>query len=223
MRQIPWEFDSTIIRETSSYLATQTWLEHAVNTPGLWGLIGPPGVGKTFGAVAYALRHNIPYICPLPRKTDSINPFVRELCEVLGIKGRDLLRALYEFAEQTALRLIIDEAVRLKRPQLEVIRDLYDRHSICAVLIGTDELSHKLREYDTISHRVVGVFNVPPLSEDDLVLIYGDAEVARAAYKRTGGNWRHLDRLHERLQVFPSITSAIVHEVARGCILEKVR
>jgi hypothetical protein len=225
MRHIPWHWNEAAIRETTSYCAVQAWLEEATNTPGLWALIGPPGVGKTFGAVSYAIQNQVDYICPTPRKSDTPTAFARELCSVLGVVSTNgsPIDALYAHCENARVRLIIDEAVRLSRTQLELIRDLSDRYPIAVVLVGTDNLARKLAYYDTIVHRIAGVFQVPPLTLSDLRMLIGDAGVAESVYKRTGGNWRYICRILERLDNYPVQTPGVVHEIADQVILDPAR
>ena len=219
MRHTPWQFSEAAIRETSSYCAVQTWLEEATQSPGLWLLVGPPGVGKTFGAVAYAARESIPYIC-VPPATESVSALARELCAAIGIADGNPIRALYAHCESARVRLVIDEAARLNRPQFELVRDLSDRDPISAVFIGTDTLPKKLVYYDTIVHRIAGVFSVPPLTLADLRLLLGDAAAAEATYKRTKGNWRHLARVLERLDNIDAPSPLVVHKIADEVILD---
>ena len=220
MRHIPWHWDESQIRETSSYCAVQNWIEGATESPGLWLLVGPPGVGKTFGAVSYAAREGIPYICVPTGLGESVSALARVLCSALSIADGNPIRALHAHCEHAHVRLIIDEAVRLNRPQLELIRDLADRYPLSAVLIGTDTLPKKLVYYDTIVHRVSGVFNVPPLTLGDLRLLLNDTAVAEATYKRTKGNWRHLARVLERLENLDAPTPAGVHKIADEVVLD---
>jgi replication-associated recombination protein RarA len=222
MRHTPWQWNEAAIRETSSYCAVQTWLEEATQSPGLWLLVGPPGVGKTFGAVAYAARESIPYIC-VPPATESVSALARELCAAIGVADGNPVRALYAHCESAQVRLIIDEAARLNRPQFELVRDLSDRYPISAVFIGTDTLPKKLVYYDTIVHRIAGVFSVPPLTLADLRLLLGDTAAAETAYKRTKGNWRYICRILERLENYPAQTPGIVHEIAEQVILDPAR
>jgi hypothetical protein len=54
-------------------------------------------------------------------------------------------------------------------------------------------------------------------------MLIGDAGVAESVYKRTGGNWRYICRILERLENYPAQTPGIVHEIADQVILDPAR
>ncbi|RMH32693.1 MAG: ATP-binding protein [Acidobacteria bacterium] len=229
MRRIPqvtWVFDEGKIIETSAYQATQEWLDEACSSPGIWVLLGEPGVGKTFGATHYALRNRIPYITPPPDRDLTVRRWLRYLAVHLAPDHNpndDPYYLLCDWAESQPLtRVIIDEAVRLRRPCLDALRDLHDRYPVTIVLIGTSELERKLQHYDTIVHRVCGVWRVPPLNTKDIEALYEvPRDVAATIYSRTGGNYRHLALLIDRLQRVPTtaITTGLVNTLADRYIL----
>lgn len=227
--QITWQYDESRIIHTTAYEATQDWLDEATNTPGIWALLGEPGVGKTFGAIAYALKHHIPFLTPPPDTDITVRKWFRYLAIHLLPEHNpndDPYYALCDWCETNALsRLILDEAVRLNRKCLDALRDLHDRYPVSIVLIGTSQLERKLSHYDTLVHRVCGVWRIPPLNLKDIETLFDgiDKRAAIAIYNRTGGNYRHLARLAERLQQMPTsaITPGVVHSLADRYILTK--
>lgn len=224
--QIPWTYDEGKIVHTQAYEATQEWLDEACSSPGIWVMLGDPGVGKTFGASAYAIRNRIPYLAPPPDRDLTVRRWLRYLAVHLAPDynlSDDPYYLLCDWAESQPLaRVIIDEAVRLRRPYLDALRDIYDRYPTTIVLIGTTELERKLQHYDTIIHRVCGVLRVPPLSIRDIQTVFEVShEVATAIYNRTGGNYRHLALLANRLGQVPTtaITPGLVNTLADRYIL----
>lgn len=224
--QTPWMFDEAAIVCTSAYSQTQFWLEEAMNTPGLWLLLGEPGVGKTFGALSYAVRNNIPYILP-PPDDPSVKKFLRYIAKHIISEVEvttDAFIALCEWCEHNTIsRLIIDEAVRLNRSCLEALRDLNDRYPSTFLFVGTETLKRKIAYYDTIVHRIAGVFRVPNFDEHDVMKMFPDLETdaVHAMYERTRGNYRHLMQIVRRIENLPSesVTTTLINNIADRYIL----
>jgi DNA transposition AAA+ family ATPase len=111
--------------------------------------------------------------------------------------------------------LIVDEADRLSMPELEEIRDRYDRATFAdgtgVVLIGLPGIEKRLARYPQLYSRVGVVHHFRPLSEEELRFIlahkwqevgltfspddYTDAEALAAIARITGGNVRLVQRL----------------------------
>jgi DNA transposition AAA+ family ATPase len=115
--------------------------------------------------------------------------------------------------------LIVDEADRLKMPELEEIRDRYDRANFAdgvgVVLIGLPGIEKRLARYPQLYSRIGFVHHFRPLSEEELRFIlahkwqevgltfspddYTDAEALAAIARITGGNFRLVQRLFAQI------------------------
>lgn len=107
--------------------------------------------------------------------------------------------------------VIVDEADRLKFPNLEQLRDIYDRGHFGLVLIGMPGIERRLARYGQFYSRVGFVHQFRPLSADELRFLleqkwqelgftldlstFDDVEAMTAVIRITGGNFRLLQRL----------------------------
>ncbi len=224
MRGLPqydWRFRLDKVKETSAYRLTQEWLETALDTPGIWLLIGESGTGKTWGAAAYAEQHSIPFVTPLAKGSENANAQLRYIASVVlpdYEQHRNPNYALLEWCLETYKpRLIIDEVSRLPRATLDALRDLTDRTPVSMVWIDTPKFEQKLKNnyYDTIVHRINQRFNVPTLTTSDIALVVGlDGEIARCLHEQTRGNFRHLTRILENLREM-ELTVPLVQAIAK--------
>jgi DNA transposition AAA+ family ATPase len=208
---------------------------------------GPPGVGKTLSARHYArwdaiedglaaqwttLGADIPPTlaeCHTLVSTPTVITTPRRLDEELmwlSVHVNELVRAARDAAalppparRSVVALLIADEADRLKLPELEVLRDRYDRASFQdgagVVLIGLPGIEKRLARYPQLYSRIGFVHHFQPLSEEELRFIlahkwqelgltfspddYTDAEALAAIARITGGNFRLVQRLFSQI------------------------
>jgi len=203
---------------------------------------GPPGVGKTLAARHYArwddveaglaeqrttLGADIPpdlADCHALISTPTVTTTPRRLGEDLmwlSTNVNDLIRSAREAAElPPSPLLIVDEADRLTMPELEELRDRYDRANfrggVGVVLIGLPGIEKRLARSPQLSSRVGFVHHVRPLSEEELRFILAhkwqevglrfspdddtDAEALAAIARITGGNFRLVQRLFAQIE-----------------------
>ncbi|MDP9365823.1 MAG: AAA family ATPase [Chloroflexota bacterium] len=121
--------------------------------------------------------------------------------------------------------LIVDEADCLKMPELEEIRDRYDRANFAdgvgVVLIGLSGIEKRLARYPQLYSRIGFVHHFRPLGEEELRFIlahkwrevgltfspddYTDAGVLTAITRITGGNFRLAQRLFAQIGLVQEI------------------
>jgi DNA transposition AAA+ family ATPase len=208
---------------------------------------GPPGVGKTLSArhdarwddvEAGLLEQRTTLGADIPPDlagchtlvyTPSVAITPRRLGNDLGTSSltfNELVRAAREAAawppsprHSVVELLIVDEADRLKLPELEVLRDRFDRagfhDGVGLVLIGLPGIEKRLARYPQLYSRVGFVHHYRPLGADELRFVlahkwaelgltfapddYTDAEALAAIARITGGNFRLVQRLFAQI------------------------
>jgi DNA transposition AAA+ family ATPase len=209
---------------------------------------GPPGVGKTLSARHYArwddvedglteqrttLGADIPpdlADCRTLVYTPTVATTPRRLGEDLtwlSATFNELVRSARQAADlappprrSVVELLIVDEADRLKMPELEELRDRYDRANfrdgVGVVLIGLPGIEKRLARYPQLYSRVGFVHHFRPLGEEELRFIlahkwrevglrfspddWTDAEALAAIARITGGNFRLVQRLFAQIE-----------------------
>src|SRR4051812_39675312 len=208
---------------------------------------GPPGVGKTLSARHYArwddveaglteqrttLGADIPpdlagchTLVYTPRVTTTPRRLSDHL-DTLSLTFNELVRSAREASavppsprRSVVELLIVDEADRLKLPELEVLRDRFDRASfgdgVGVALIGLPGIETRLARFPQLFSRVGFVHHSRPLGVEELRFVlahtwaelgltfapddYTDAEALVAITRITGGNFRLVQRLFSQV------------------------
>ena len=221
----PITYDETRLRETQPYRATLAFLREVYGSKVMAVLEGEPGVGKTFGALSFAKKYNIPFITVVERVILEKSPsrfFRTVVAEITGHQPAslwDALEALEHWASNgNAPRTIfLDEAQWLTGKALDVFRRLHDFTGITILLIGHEgELVKLLSRYPQARDRVAMRFVVPPLSFSDIELLHGadfNGELLQAIYDLTQGNFRRLQRVVSHLFAYAAAKKKLTTEL----------
>lgn len=203
---VPFSYDEALLRETKPYKATVAYLRKVCQHKCLALLEGEPGVGKTFGALTFARRNNIPFITIVERVLLEKAPakfFKAVASEIVGYEPTSLWDAidrLYDWAlnGRQSPAIFLDEAQWLTGKALDVFRRLHDFTGLTILFIGHQgELGKLFARYPQAADRVVFRFNIPHLSLEDLRILHPDLseEVRQSLYEMTNGNFRRVVRL----------------------------
>jgi len=221
----PVTYDEAKLRETQPYRATWTFLREVVGSRCIAVLEGEPGTGKTFGALSFARRYNIPFITVVERVILEKSPsrFFRTIvAEITGHQPAslwDALEALEFWASNgNAPRTIfLDEAQWLTGKALDVFRRLHDFTGLTILLIGHEgEIVKLLSRYPQARDRVAMRFVVPPLSFSDIELLHSadfSGELLQAIFDLTQGNFRRLQRVVSHLFAFAAAKKKLTTEL----------
>jgi DNA transposition AAA+ family ATPase len=208
---------------------------------------GPPGVGKTLSARHYARWDDVEAVLTEQRTTlgadiapdladgdtlvytPSVTVTPRRVSNDVGALSLTFNALVRSAREAAALPpsprrsvvelLIVDEADRLKLPELEVLRDRFDRANfgdgVGVALIGLPGIEKRLVRYPQLFSRVGFVHHYRPLGAEELRFVlahkwaelgltfapddYTDAEALAAIARITGGNFRLVQRLFSQI------------------------
>jgi DNA transposition AAA+ family ATPase len=129
--------------------------------------------------------------------------------------GRNDFSRPWSMPDPTEL-LIVDEVDRLKMPNLEQLRDIYDRSHVGLVLIGMPGIEKRMARYPQLYSRVGFVHHFRTLSVNEMHFIlahkwqqlgltldpedFTDHEALVAIIQITGGNFRLIQRLFTQIE-----------------------
>ena len=218
--------------------------------------LGPAGVGKTLSARRYAhwdlaerlleqwgprepTDHKI-YAALARSRTVFYTPPVKSTYKQLVQDLNELLTRVdicidehvrepglihRGVVEHTKL-IIIDESERLSPPQLEYLRDRFDRRALGLLLIGMPGLERRLEAYPQLYSRIGFAHRYQPLTDDELAFVltrhwkrlgitlnlddFTDAQAVAAISRITRGNFRLLHRLFTQIERILKINSLSV-------------
>jgi len=198
-------------------------------------LSGPVGLGKTEAIIQRSSRDGHPLI--RAKRAWNIRWMLSELSEALGLAPAYRTQDLYV---QVRDRLIaqkpvvyIDELdhVISNKDLIETLRDLSDETGAKIVLIGMEGVRSRIAKYPVLDSRISVFIEFTELSEADVATVIQEAlpprtdeeherDALRLAAKLTGGNFRRLADLIDKLDVqmrmgkMGHITLSLVREVA---------
>jgi DNA transposition AAA+ family ATPase len=165
---------------------------------------GRAGRGKTRTAIWYAVQNpQAVYVLFIDGMT--IPQLLREICfEIAGLRPRSFYDCLVEIEKNTKLKrrlILIDEADKMPKKHIEMLRGVNERCLAPIVLIGEEMLTSKVNEERRLKSRVRRVVQFEPLSVSDVVTFYEvavglspDPAVALKLWERAQGDFRVIVR-----------------------------
>lgn len=161
---------------------------------------GRAGRGKTKTAIWYTVQNPQDAVYVLYIDGMSIPQLAREICyEVTGLRPRSFYDCLIEIEKTTRIKrklILIDEADKMPKKYIEMLRGFNERCLCPVVLIGEETIS-KLDEERRLKSRVRRIVNFEPLTVSDVVTFYQmavgidvDPSVAVLLWERAKGDFR---------------------------------
>lgn len=138
--------------------------------PGIVEFHGPSGFGKTYAACFAMNEYNAVYVeakSVWTRKAVLI-AIARELGIVPGHTMSDILSQVSERLALSGRPLIIDEMDHIvNQGAVEVIRDIYEGSGSPILLIGEEQLPHKLEKWERFHGRILDFIAAQPADAED--------------------------------------------------------
>ena len=209
------------------------WLDYAGKHQTITLIEGQQGLGKSVTAQAFARaegqRDRVIYVeCP-DAETITAGWLLRQIAATAGVPApngiskcalkRDLARAI---RKRDGL-LLVDEACRLRRGILDMLRWMHDAHPfediatpMPMVLMGGPQLLSVVSRNEELASRVGYYRRMRPLTRkevSDLFTAYS-ADVARVVYEATNGKMRRLIAMGEHLNDYCSRRSRTPAQVS---------
>ncbi len=141
----------------------------AKELPKLITFSGYSGFGKTYSAAFNAIKHNCCYIEIGASWTTKvlIEKLILESGGLVKPKGNlaEKVDLLVEIIKETGQILIIDEFDHIAHEKpLNIIREIHDRTNNPIILIGEENLPHKLASFERFHNRVADWITAKPCS-----------------------------------------------------------
>jgi len=154
--------------------ALQRAQDRPPHLPGLVVMHGPSGYGKSTAAAYAANKLRAYYV-------EAKSTWTRKalLLAILREMGVQPARTLYEMADQVSEQLvlsrrplIIDEFDYLvDKRATEIVKDLYEGSGAAIMIIGEEQLPHKLKAWEKVDGRVLRWVSARPVSLEDTELL----------------------------------------------------
>jgi hypothetical protein len=180
-------------------------------------VFGEPGVGKTITAlhiIAEWRKRGKPKA--LYTEVDvGASPagvatkLLRVMADIRPANASDALRIIENLSmEQELVLILLDEAERLSRQSIEMVRAIYDRTRVPIMLIGMLDILRELRSHKKFYSRIGIAYHYEPLSHDQLAELLGrlhpqlrgidpieEGRLLEYIYRATRGEFRRINRL----------------------------
>lgn len=188
-----------------------------IETKDMGVIYGDPGVGKTFTAkrmVDKWQKRGYPKIVYTEVDVGSTpsgiaKKILKVLADLRPANAADTARIIENLTQEHELELIIlDEAERLNRHSLEMVRSIYDRTGVPILLIGMTDILRKLRSHKKFYSRIGIAYRFKQLTFnqlteyiDELYPLFKNTnkqklpDLLKFLYESTRGEFRRINRL----------------------------
>ena len=188
-----------------------------IETRDMGVIYGDPGVGKTLTTEYITARwHRRGYPKAICAEADVgstpvgvAKTILKGLADLRPANAADMARIIANLARRQKVELItIDEAERLNRHCLEMVRSIYDKTKVPVMLIGMTDIVRKLKSHKKFYSRIGMAYYFEPLSYEQLAQhlsilhpLLADIDPATEKrllafiYQATRGEFRRINRL----------------------------
>ncbi|WP_245578217.1 AAA family ATPase [Marinobacterium litorale] len=163
------------VAETANLGLCDVALERAIDRtgslPGMVCMFGPSGFGKSVAATHVACRRRAYYI--QAKSVWSRRHTLAAILHEMGVQpGKATIPQMLDMvAQELALSgrpLIVDEMDHLvEKNVVELIRDIYESSQAAILLIGEEQLPHKLKKWERFHGRILNWVPAQPVSLED--------------------------------------------------------
>lgn len=158
-------------------VAIERSLSRSYGLPGIVGLSGPSGWGKSVAATIIANRRRAYYV--EARSVWTRQSALEAILKEMSIRPESTIsNMLNQVAQELALSnrpLIIDEMDYLAKNEsgVNLIRDIYDSSQGTVMVIGEERLPEKLKKYENFHGRFLAWVKAQPVTHDDAIKLAG--------------------------------------------------
>lgn len=148
--------------------------------PGLVGMYGPSGFGKSLAAAWVTARHRAYYVQASDFWTKKA--MLKDICRAMGLMFKpgdtvdDMAKMVCAQLEQSGRPLILDDFDYVVDKNLvEAIRSIYEGSKAAILIIGEEAMPQKLKKWERFHGRILDWFPAQPPSIEDareLALLY---------------------------------------------------
>ena len=138
--------------------ALERAMKRAPHLPGIVAMYGHAGIGKTLAAAFAANRYGAHYVQCMSTWTNkaTLIAIAREMALSPAATTYALTDQVCEHLALSGKPLIIDEVDHLvKRKAVEIIRDIYEGSQAAVLIIGEEEMPHRLKEWERFDSRIL--------------------------------------------------------------------
>jgi len=235
-----WEEDLQDFRDCGLLPAATTadlirWLDYAGKHETITLIEGQQGLGKTVTAQAFAAseahRDRVVYVeCP-DAETITAGWLLRQIAAIAGVPAPNgISRCALKKDIALAIRardglLLIDEACRLRRGILDMLRWIHDAHPfegiatpMPMVLMGGPQILSVVSRSEELASRVGYYRRMRTMTRKEVADLFGgySADVARVAYESTNGKMRRLIAFGEHLNEYCTRRHRAASQVTAG-------